>query len=120
MQLATIQTLEEKLASASDVDANLITEAADMVRTVFSRTPAHADVLGNPTDAVVHLVNKTLPGWTISLHGKATEPDGHWVCTLRDTGGRDNDAVIGFGSAPTVALALLSALVKVAAQSAKV
>ena len=119
MTHSPIADVSEKLTRMKAVDAPLLKEVADAIRTVFKDTPTHPEVLNDPTEAAVHMIDKALPGWSISLSGQATEPDGHWTCLLRETEGRDNDEVIGFGSAPTVGLALLSALTKVAAQKSQ-
>ncbi len=113
----TKQALENVLArvgAADSFDTALLRDAAQEIRTVFPKAPAHPETLPDPTDAVLHLVDKCLPGWTIQLKGKAIEPDGHWQCQLRESSGRDNDEIIGSGQAPTVSLALLSALLKIA------
>jgi len=64
-------------------------------------------------DAALRLVVSELPGWSISLAGGARLPDSHWTCTLRESGTRDDDEVIGVARAPTPALALVGALLKV-------
>ena len=90
-------------------------EAAVLVRRVFPTMPepsGGADLVGQ----LLHMVDVCLPGWTIQLTGKATEPDGHWRCSLRETRGNDEIEVVGLGTGPVVALALLEALLDVALQ----
>jgi hypothetical protein len=66
----------------------------------------------HPTEAVLHLVNTHLPGWSIVLKGTAREVDGEWTCTLRQSDLQDNDAMLGNGAGPTLALAMLIAFLK--------
>ena len=71
------------------------------------------------TDEVLHLVDQILPDWTISMTGKAREPNGHWTCTLRESSWRDSDSMIGIGRAPEPHRALLAAMLRVMALQAK-
>lgn len=65
------------------------------------------------TDAALHLVNLSVPNWSIILQGMAHEPDSRWSCTLRKGTVRDDDELIGLGKGPTPSLALLSALLTI-------
>jgi hypothetical protein len=114
MTKEALASLQERINDAKDLDQSLLHEAAEVLRELFPGAPAHPELLSEPTEAVLRLVDRCLPGWTISLRGTATEPDGHWHCALRESGERDNDEVIGSATAPTVSLALLRALVAVA------
>lgn len=69
----------------------------------------------NDTDAVIHLVGRMLPDWTIILQGIARQPNGHWNCHLRQSEDRDNDEVIGSGKGPMLRFSLLAALLRVLA-----
>jgi hypothetical protein len=62
--------------------------------------------------AMLEVVSAVFPGWTIALRGKAALPDGSWTCSLRESGVRDDDDVIGIGKArsPTLALAAAALL----------
>lgn len=111
-----ISELMKMADTAEMLDADLLHRVAGAMRPLFPNAPTSVEGLSDPTDAVLHLVDKCLPGWSIALKGKAIEPDGHWSCVLRESSNRDNDEVIGIGKAPTVALALLKALLKVAHQ----
>ena len=116
MTTQTLGALIAKAEAAQKIDEDLLHRSADAARTLFPDAPTSPEVLADPTDAVLHLIDKCLPGWTIALKGKAIEPDGHWSCVLRESSSRDNDEVIGTGKAATVSLALLQALLKVALQ----
>jgi hypothetical protein len=114
MSKETLEALQAHVDGAADLDAALLKDAADRLREVFPGAPSHPELLSEPTEAVLRLIDHCLPGWTITLRGTATEPDGHWHCSLRESGSRDNDEVIGNGNAPTVSLSLLRALVSAA------
>ena len=114
MTTETIDALRARVDGATDLDEALLREAVAGLRIAFPGAPAHPELTSDPTEAVLRLVDHCLPGWTITLRGRATEPDGHWHCSLRESEARDSDAVIGIGTAPTVSLALLRALVSVA------
>jgi hypothetical protein len=70
-------------------------------------------------DAALALIRQVLPGWTVSLKGKAHLPDGHWTCTLRESSARDDDELLGVGKGRTLPLAMTAALLRVASRRAK-
>ena len=118
MSKAKIEGLLKKIEAATTLEADLLAAAADVVRAVFPDAPHHPEVLAEPVEAVLHLIDRCLPQWSIQLTGKAQEPDGHWRCSLRKSRGSDEDEVLGVGTGPTVALALLQALLRVSLQKA--
>jgi hypothetical protein len=59
--------------------------------------------------AMLEVISAAFPGWTIAMGGKASLPDGNWTCSLRESGVRDDDDVIGIGKAKTPTLALAAA-----------
>ncbi len=102
-------------AKAKKLDHQLFSIAVDAMEAAFPDEDfsTAAGLIGSePVEAVLHLVDEHLPEWTISLRGKAREEDGDWKCTLRKSSARDNDAFIGSGSGPTLALAVLEAILK--------
>jgi hypothetical protein len=115
METKSLASVIEKIKQAGKVDADLFTQAVEAMKAAFPNEDfADAEHLieRDPTEAVLSLVEEHLPNWTISLRGKAREIDGEWTCTLRKSGSRDDDAVIGLGSGPTLSLAVLSAILK--------
>jgi hypothetical protein len=119
MSKSEILNLIGRIKSEPAVTITRLDEAAVLVRRVFPKTPevtAEGDVVGQ----FLHMIDVCLPGWTIQLTGKATEPDGHWRCSLRETRGSDEVEVIGLGAGRSVDLALLEALLHVAEQKAMV
>jgi hypothetical protein len=66
------------------------------------------------TDGVMQLVDDIYPDWSVHVHGRANDRDGHWRCTLRENDTGDDDAVIGTGRAPVLSQAVLAALLHVA------
>jgi hypothetical protein len=115
-----MQALSERIEGSSALDLDLAVATLKGLRTALPR--ASSDLRPgtvDSTDAALHLVTRTLPNWSIALTGTASEPDGRWTCTLRPSGARDDEEVIGIGKAPTAALALIAALLRVAVIQAK-
>ncbi|MGB8818867.1 MAG: hypothetical protein WCC66_13195 [Rhizobiaceae bacterium] len=115
METKSLADVIEKIKKAGKVDAALFAGAVAAMKAAFPNEDfAGAEHLieQDPTEAVLSLVEEHLPNWTISLKGKAREADGEWTCTLRRSSSRDDDAVIGFGSGPTLSLAVLAAVLK--------
>lgn len=63
-------------------------------------------------DKALELIGQSLPGWGVAIEGTVAI-GGAWTCTLRDTGLRDDDEVIGIGTAATPPLAMVLALLQV-------
>ncbi len=63
-------------------------------------------------DKALDLIGQSLPGWGVAIEGTVAT-GGAWTCTLRDTGLRDDDEVIGIGTAATPPLAMVLALLQV-------
>jgi hypothetical protein len=111
----TLEKVIEKVGQAKQLDEALFAQATSAMKAAFPAEDfSDAELLfrNQPTEAVLYLVDRHFPNWTISLKGKAREVDGNWTCTLRETSARDDDAVIGFGTGPRLSLALLSAVLK--------
>ena len=109
-----MKSLKDRIASTAAFDAAALGEAIVVLKPVFSQAELTVESEGDMTAAALHLVDQCIPGWTISLTGKAVEPDGHWRCTLREGTTRDNDEYIGTGRGPTAAQAIATALIHVA------
>jgi ribosomal protein S10 len=114
MELATL---------AEDVEAALILEhdLADRVLSVINGLSAELDIKCadlDSTDQVLALIYAARPGWSVSIKGTATLPNGHWRCTLRKSASRDNDEYLGIGRGPTLPHSLLAALIKALSFSA--
>lgn len=119
MSKAEIRKLKDRIAGAAELSPGDFDAAAVLVRRVFARMPEPAGA-GDLVGQILHAVDLCLPGWSIQLTGKATEPDGHWRCSLRETRGSDEIEGIGLGSGPKVELALILALLDVAEDRAAV
>jgi hypothetical protein len=111
MQDAKLRALGEAIEAASAVEGALAARAAEALAAAGVPVP---DGFGG-VDAVLAVVDRALPGWSITLEGTASAGNGHWTCTLRRSRERDNDEVIGIGRGAHLAPALLGALVKVVA-----
>jgi hypothetical protein len=115
MNREQLDALVQKIEQATGPDLDLGIETLRQVR------DALPDLAGgirpglvDSTDEVLRLVSTRHPGWSVELKGKAREPDGRWTCTLRESGARDDEEVIGIGHGPTVPFAIISALLHVA------
>jgi hypothetical protein len=118
MGKGVIQDMIRSLKGIETLDAARVVQAADALRLVFPQMPDPAQGGSEPVHQLLHMVDACLPGWTIQLTGKASEPDGHWRCSLRETRGSDEVEIIGLGAGRQVDLALLEALLHVGEQKA--
>ncbi len=110
--------LAARLSTAESLDATLLAGICSAAATIYPEAPAHADVLDEPSDAVMQVITRCLPGWHVHLTGTASEPDGHWRCSLRSSEIDDDDAVVGAAIGPTIPLVLARALFDVVMKSA--
>ncbi len=104
-------------ALAEEIEASLIldTDLADRALSVINAISGDVQMAQqdlDSTDMVLSLVYAIRPGWSVSIKGKATHPNGHWRCTLRKSLERDNDEYLGIGRGPTLPHSLLAALLK--------
>jgi hypothetical protein len=118
MTKADILNVTQRLKRASTLDKELLVEAAAVLRRTFPAVPVLTELVLEPVEEVLHLIDMALPGWSIQLTGKAMQPDGHWRCSVRETRGSDEIEIVGLGTGPVVALAMLEALLDVALQKA--
>ena len=116
MTKTDILSVQQRIKTAAALDAGLLSDAAAVVSRVFPAAPAVLPKGAEPVEMVLQLIDVALPSWSINLTGKAMQPDGHWRCSLRETRGSDEIEMVGLGSGPVVALALLEALLSVAEQ----
>ena len=66
------------------------------------------------TDGALLVADDAYPNWAVRIHGRANDRNGHWHCTLRRDGSRDNDAAIGSGRSPVLAQAILASVLRLA------
>lgn len=119
MTMTAIQTAMQRVKGAAALDEALLAQAVAAARQAFPSLAAPSQPGLELVETVLHLIDTALPGWSIQLTGKATEPDGHWRCSLRETRGSDEIEIVGIGTGPAVALALLEALLDVALQKVR-
>lgn len=87
-----------------------IVEGAFPGRRTFAEARRRA--LGT-SDELLRLVAEALPTWSIHITGHSVSVAGRWTCTIRETGVRDDDELIGVGKAETLPQAILAALLKI-------
>jgi len=109
--------LADAIEAALAIDDDLARQAIEAIGKIDA---PHADAFVgsdlDSTDRILGLVYHTLPGWTVTVKGKAWQPNGHWSCSLRQTTSRDSDEYVGIGRGPTLPHSLLAALFRVLAQ----
>lgn len=98
--------IEAALALEGDVPERVLAAIAGFSATRLAREDLES------TDAVLRLIHGVKPGWSLAIRGKASLPNGHWRCTLRQSSSRDNDEYLGVGQGPTLPHALLACLLK--------
>ena len=96
-------------------DREMAGQIADLLASAVPGRPlwrgAMAGALGS-TDAALALVAEALPSWSVHLSGASATVAERWTCTIRETGVRDDDELIGVGKAETPAAAVAAALLK--------
>ena len=63
-------------------------------------------------DGAMHVADAAFPDWSVHIHGRANDKDGHWRCVLRENAGRDNDRAIGSGRSAVLGQAILAAVLR--------
>ncbi len=115
MQDQGLAALARDIEEADEVPAAL----ADRTRALLA--PRGVALPDGPVgaEAALGLAAAALPGWEISLDGRASLEHGDWTCTLRRNQARDSDEVIGIGHGARPAPALLAALLRALAAGAR-
>ncbi|WP_170608738.1 hypothetical protein [Ruegeria arenilitoris] len=112
-----LSTLIEELETRSDLSVADFDGVAHGLTFLFSGQESLAglsaqDVAG--AEQAIHIADVAFPNWSVNIHGRANERDGHWRCSLRESDARDNDAAIGIGSSPVLSQAILAATMRLA------
>jgi hypothetical protein len=107
--LAAADRIEAEETQLTNVDVAPVLEAIRKVRPDLAVTDAEL----RSVEKLLHFVDRVVPGWNILLRGKALEPDGHWICTLRESVSRDSDEYIGIGKGASLSSAILAAILRV-------
>jgi len=113
MKTNLLAGLQDRLANATADDLSGV--ALDGLALAWPPTevpPAFDPGLASSFDKALSLIGQALPGWGVGLDGTAAA-GGTWTCRLRATGLRDDDELIGLGTAATAPLAMIVALLKV-------
>jgi hypothetical protein len=117
MRPEAIEDLVRRIESTSPGDPAMV---RDMLE-ALAAAPRAFDTEGHfgvaclaSLEAAHEAVDRVLPNWRIQLQ----RADG-WRCTLRESGVRDDDELIGVGAGPTPAFALLAAFLAVTARRAR-
>jgi hypothetical protein len=119
MQEKDLEELATRVEAASSADPDLRATVTEALRTSFPSMASAGKVpddVATSTDAILAQVIAALPGWHLSIHGRARTSAGSWRCTLRRSDVRDDDEAIGVGEAHSLNLAILAAVLRVAAR----
>ena len=115
MMKVHLEELAKSVETAPSLDDRMIEGVIEAVGEHRLAERRHREITQadlESTDAIVHLVDEVVPGWTIQITGKALEADGHWKCHLRRSTTRDNDEFIGTGGGATLSHSVLAALLR--------
>ena len=111
-----LHALAARLEGGEGLDPEGAGRVAGLIGAAFPNRPvwqsSHAVAL-HSTDAVPCLVAEALPSWSVHVTGHSARAAGRWTCTIRETGVRDDDELIGVGKADTLPYAVMVALLKV-------
>jgi hypothetical protein len=111
-----LHALAARLEGGDSPDREMAERIADLVEAAAPDRPlwrdAKAEALGS-TDGTLCLLAEMLPSWSVHVSGSSATVAGRWTCTIRETGVRDDDELIGVGKADTLAGAVAAALLKV-------
>ncbi len=115
MAAADLRELAVQVESQVTLSAEAREQAAAALAQAGGATDRPDAATIESTDALLAVVQRILPGWTVALDGLAMAPNGHWRCTLRRSASRDDDEYVGVGHGPSLPHALLAATLKVLA-----
>jgi hypothetical protein len=104
MTKTDILNVKQRVKEASSLEGALLAEAPEVLRRVLPSVPPMSQQVLLPLAGVLPVVDTALPGRSIQLGGKATEPDGHWRWSLRQTRGSDEIEIAGLRTGSAVAL----------------
>jgi hypothetical protein len=108
-----LRALAAELEAGRGLDAARASRVAALVAAAFARSGAGGAAL-DTTDGMLALLAESLPSWSVHLTGHSATVRGRWTCTIRETGVRDDDELIGVGKAEMPASAVAAALVMLA------
>lgn len=115
MMTADIEVLATRLETTGKVEPQVLEEVMGILSAHLPEAEAATGYRAGDlrtTDTVIHLTDQIIPGWSVLIRGKATEPNGHWHCTLRQSDTRDSEEYIGFGRAANLSMAMTAALLR--------
>ncbi len=108
-----IQELEKKSdLTVADFDG-IVQGLAFLLPKIVEPSEKLSQQIGT-TDQAMHIADEAFPNWSVSIHGRANDKDGHWRCTLRKSDRSDSDAAIGSGRSPVLAQAILASVMRLA------
>jgi hypothetical protein len=111
-----LQTLATRLEAKDGLTRADASRVADLIEAAFPDRPiwrtSQIEALAS-TDAVLALLAEALPSWSVHITGNSASATGRWTCTIRETGVRDDDELIGVGKAEVLSNAVTAAILKI-------
>lgn len=111
-----LHALAAELEAGHGLDAATAARVAETVAAAFPDRPVGQETgtASSSADGMLALLAEALPSWSVHVTGHSATLRGRWTCTIRETGVRDDDELIGVGKAETLASAIAAALVMLA------
>lgn len=105
-----IRSLKDDLEQAPHFDMAL----AQRVAGVMGGDETMTSRLAESLEEAIRVAGDHYPGWAITLDGYASpRSNSSWKCTLREVRGPDDDQIVGIGTAASMRLALMAAIVHI-------
>jgi hypothetical protein len=111
-----LRGLSDRLEGDTAPDAAARAELAALIAAAFPGRPVGREALAEAlcsTDGALAVLAEALPSWSVHITGHSATVSGRWTCTIRETGVRDDDELIGVGKAATLAAAVAAAMLKI-------
>lgn len=115
MNVSEIDLVIEKLEHSRDLsvaDYDGVTNAITYLHPDVAGGASSAELKLHTTDGAILFADRAYPNWSVNIHGRANELNGHWRCSLRESDMRDNDAAVGTGKSPVLSQAILAAMLR--------
>lgn len=116
-----LDILIEELETRADMP---VADFSGVVHALHFLLPAKVDDKSMPqqiatADGALLIADAAYPNWSVNIHGRTNDRNGHWRVTLRESDIRDNDGALGVGRSPVLAQAILAAVLRLAMMQKK-
>ncbi|MGR3662170.1 MAG: hypothetical protein ACU0CA_13435 [Paracoccaceae bacterium] len=114
MALTELLELAKNIESLPSYDAALTRKAFEAVQVHLpdmDKSMIQSGAFGS-VDVILLAIDHAFPGWALTMNGIASEGNGHWKCSLRQSEVRDNDAFLGAAHGPLLSNVLIGTFLK--------